>query len=118
MKLQVAKALDAAEWGQSQALDLEKAKKWYTEVSCCEDERLQLEAAEGLAELTDHSGTPIRPALDSTRAYMVFRTLAMKGNRRACKLAAYCSECGKGTVPNIDIAVLLYEQAGEPDRAA
>ena len=118
MKLQVAKALDAAEWGQSQALDLEKAKKWYTEISYCEDERLQLEAAEGLAELTDHSGTPIRPALDSTRAYMVFRTLAMKGNRRACKLAAYCSECGKGTVPNIDIAVLLYEQAGEPDRAA
>ena len=118
MKLKVALALDKPIWGNEEALDLRKAGKWYNEVTYSDKEDLQLEAAKGLAGLRGDSGRETRYAPDAEKAYMIFRTLAAKGNKRACELAAYCSEVGHGTVPNIDIAIMFYDRAGEKSKAA
>lgn len=114
MKLKVAQALDySRNTSDNQALDLEKAKGWYIEVINCGEEKEQLAAAEGLDALYSYSETLIRDPLDMMKAYMTYRTLAMRGNRRACSLSAYCNEMGRGTVPNLDIAIMFYEKARE-----
>lgn len=121
MKLKVAKAFDLPKVSMvfrenEPALDLEKAKYWYNEVWACGDNALKLKAAKGLDEGI-HEGKVLRPALDMNRAYMTYRTLAMSGNKESCALAAYCSETGKGTIHNIDIAITLYEKAGYKEEA-
>lgn len=115
MKLKVAKAFDIAE--NEQSLNLEKAKYWYSEVLSCDDDQLRLDAAMGLDDLMDHDGNVVRPALDIGKAYMTYRALAMKDNKKACSLAAYCNEIGKGTASNIDAAIMFYQKAGEADKA-
>ena len=116
MKLKVAQAFDL-DMRNEFALSLEKAKYWYSEVLQCDNDNLKLNAAKGLDELCDYLGDVRRPALDITKAYMTYRILAANGNREACILSAYCSEIGKGTLPNIDIAIMLYEKANEKERA-
>ena len=118
MKLKVAKAFDMPSYGNEVAINLEKAKYWYNELLTCENDNLKLDAAKGLDEMSDWGGTVRRPALDINKAYMTYRTLAMKGNKSACSLAAYCSEVGKGTNPSIDIAIMFYEKAREFDKVA
>ena len=116
MKLKVAKAFDMPSYGNEAALNLEKAKYWYNELLTCENDNIVLDAAKGLDEMCEWGGTVRRPALDITKSYMTYRMLAMKGNKSACSLAAYCSEVGKGTNPNIDIAIMFYEKAREFDK--
>lgn len=118
MKLKVAKAFDMPSYGNEPALNLEKAKYWYNELLTCDNDNIVLDAAKGLDEMCDWGGTVRRPALDINKAYMTYRTLAMKGNKSACSLAAYCSEVGKGTNPNTDIAIMFYEKAREFDKVA
>lgn len=116
MKLKVAKAFDMPSYGNEEAINLDKAKYWYNELLTCDKDNIVLDAAKGLDEMCDWGGTVRRPALDINKAYMTYRTLAMKGNKSACSLAAYCSEVGKGTSLNIDIAIMFYEKAREFDK--
>ncbi|WP_461810954.1 tetratricopeptide repeat protein [Faecalimonas sp.] len=116
MKLKVAKAFDMPSSGNEQAISLDKAKYWYNEILTCDNDNIVLDAAKGLDEMTEWGGRIRRPALDINKAYMAYRILAMKGNKAACSLAAYCSEVGKGTTPNIDIAIIFYEKAREFDK--
>ena len=118
MKLKVAKAFDMPSYGNETAINLEKAKYWYNELLTCENDSIKLDAAKGLDEMSDWDGTVKRPPLDINKAYMTYRMLAMKGNKSACSHAAYCSEVGKGTNPNIDIAIMFYEKAREFGKAA
>lgn len=118
MKLKVAKAFDMPSYSDGEAINLEKAKYWYNELLTCGNDNIVLDAAIGLDEMSDWDGTVRRLALDINKAYMTYRMLAMRGNKSACSLAAYCSEVGKGTNPNIDIAIIFYEKAGEFDKVA
>lgn len=115
IKLKVAKAFDLP-WGNEPALNLEKAKYWYNEVLGCDKDNLKLDAAKGLDELCDYEGNIRRHALDMPKAYLTYRTLAMDGNKEACSLSAYCSEVGKGTTPNIDMAIYFYKMAKAADK--
>lgn len=116
MKLKVAKALDMPTYGEKVALNLERAKYWYTEAINGDNDSVKLDAAKGLDVLCSYDGELIRPALDSIKAFMTYRAL-MNRNKEACALAAYCSEMGRGTNQCIDIAIMLYERAGYKDRA-
>ena len=117
MKLKVAKAFDIPSSENESALSLNRAAYWYNEVVNCDDDKLKFEAAKGLDRQFTYEGELRREALDPEKAYMVYRTLGMRGNREACALAAYCSEIGNGTNPSIDIAIMLYEKAGDKKRA-
>ncbi|MCI8659022.1 MAG: sel1 repeat family protein [Lachnospiraceae bacterium] len=118
MKLKVAQAYDVPLRGDEQALDLDRARSWYTEVTYCDNEHLRLEAAKGLDEKNDYSGNIRREALDISKAYATYRALANSGNREACLLSGYCCEVGKGNISqNINIAIMLYEKANDKQRA-
>ena len=117
MKLKVAKAFDMPSYGNEAAINFEKAKYWYNELLTCGNDNVEFEAAKGFDEMSEWGGTVRRLALDINRAYMTYHMLAMKGNKSTCSLAAYCSEVGKGTSPNIDIAIMFYEKAREFDKA-
>lgn len=117
IKLKVAKAFDISLYRNEPAINLDRAKYWYNELLTCDNDKIALDAAKGLDEITDEEGNVRRHALDINKAYMTYRMLAMRGNRSACSLAAYCSEIGRGTTPNIDIAIMLYEKAKQFDEA-
>lgn len=118
MRLKVAKAFDMPLYGNEPAINLEKAKYWYNEILTCDDDKIVLDAAKGLDEMTTWDGDVRRPALDIAKAYNYYRTLAMKNNKEACSLAAYCLEVGRGTEPNIKLAIMFYDKAREYDKVA
>ena len=116
MKLKVARAYDFSDDGKP-ALDIKKAEYWYCEVINSDDDKFKFEAAEGLEEKYDNRRKLMREALNPQKAYMAYRIAGMNGNREACARAAYYSETGIGTVPNLDVAIMLYEKIGYKDAA-
>lgn len=110
IKLKVAEKFDMPFSGENPILDYTVVRYLCNEVIDDGDDDLKLMAARRLDR------NMMREALDINKAYLTYRILGNRGYKEACMYAGYCCEIGKGTKKNIDLAVILYEKAGEMEK--